>query len=92
MHIRLVDVLALSGRMKKAMIFFPGPGLRHHIGLLAEQFDPQTSEHLAIFLRLYAHRSGKQCIISGSRGRQSIPDNYAWRSVSADLLQEVNNG
>lgn len=52
----LVDVLALSGRSDEAQAVFANV-LRHanQVGLFAEQFDPDTGEHLGNFPQAFTH-------------------------------------
>ncbi len=52
----MVDVLCLSGRLQEARDVFER-AVRHvnHVGLMAEQFDPRTGEHLGNFPQAFSH-------------------------------------
>ncbi|MDD5703025.1 MAG: hypothetical protein PHU23_13360, partial [Dehalococcoidales bacterium] len=80
----LVDVLAFSGRMREAHdIFSRVLGCANHIGLLAEQFDPQTSEHLGNFPQAFTHIGLVNSVLYLAHAEgKAIPDNYAMGGLS----------
>lgn len=52
----LVDALALSGRMDEAWEIFEGLAARaNHLGLFAEQVDPESGEFLGNFPQAFTH-------------------------------------
>jgi GH15 family glucan-1,4-alpha-glucosidase len=52
----LVDALTLSGRLGEARELFDGLARRaNHVGLYAEQMDPETGVFLGNFPQAYSH-------------------------------------
>jgi len=72
----LVDALALSGRVEEANeIFASICGCGNHLGLFAEQFDPETHEHLGNFPQAFTHLGLINSVIylAQAEGR-NVPD------------------
>ncbi|HEX7003355.1 MAG TPA: glycoside hydrolase family 15 protein [Trueperaceae bacterium] len=70
----LVDALTLSGRHEKALELFEGMlGRANHLGLYAEEFDPETGAFLGNFPQGFSHIGliNSALYLSRSRGRKA---------------------
>jgi GH15 family glucan-1,4-alpha-glucosidase len=92
----LVDALALSGRLDEARTIFESmAGRANHVGLYAEQIDPDTGAFLGNFPQAFTHLGliNSALYLAHAEGRESpVPDpigSEEHRSVTlADRLQQ----